>query len=124
MFPRIQYIADFPFYTVGGNRILLNITMGNFGKNQRVKAFYANMCTKNSYGNGDVVGSIGLSLNESNFLNMDAMNNRFSVWLENDGSDGNLVFGEDSDLMDGEPTRMMRVSKNWEIPFDSLVLTD
>lgn len=100
------------------------MTLGNYGRGNRVKAFYANYCSRNSFGNNDVVGSVGLSINESNYFNLDSEDNRFAVWLEREGSDGNLIFGDDSDYREGEPFRMMRVSKNWEIPVESVVLLD
>jgi len=101
------------------------MTLGNYGRGQRVKAFYANHCTRNSFGNNDVVGSVGFSLNESNFFNFDTENSRFSIWLDKESSDGTLIFGDDSDYKgDSTPLRMMGVSKNWEVPVESLILLD
>lgn len=124
-FPKLRFNADYPFFSVGGSRILLNMTLGNYGKGNRVKAFYASDCSRNPFGNNDVVGSVGFSLNESNYFNMDTTDNRFSIWLEKEGSDGTLLFGDDSDYRGEEPPlRMMGVSKNWEIPIDSVFLLD
>jgi hypothetical protein len=124
-FPKMRFGTDYPFFSVAGSRILLNMTLGNYGRGNRVKAFYADYCQRNAYGNNDVVGSIGLSLNESNWFNLDTENNRFAVWLEKEGSDGALIFGDDSDYRgEDAPLRMMGVTKNWEIPLESLILMD
>jgi hypothetical protein len=124
-FPKIRFNADFPFFSVAGTRILLNMTLGNYGRGRRVKAFYADECTRNSFGNNDVVGSVGFSLNESNIFNLDTENNKFAIWLDKEKSDGTMIFGDDSDFRGDEPPlRMMGVTSNWEIPLESIVLLD
>jgi len=58
-------------------------------------------------------------------LNLDTENNKFSIWLDNDHSDGALIFGDDSDYRGEQaPLRMMGVTKNWEVPIESLFLLD
>jgi hypothetical protein len=124
-FPRVSYGADYPFFSVWGYRILLNMSLGNYGRGNKVKAFYPSVCTRNPFGENDVVGSVGFSLNESNYFNFDTENSRFSVYLKRDESDGELLFGDDSDLRtEDPPLRMMGVTKNWELLIEEVYLLD
>jgi uncharacterized integral membrane protein len=104
---------------------MINMSLGNFGRNERILALYADICTKNSYNNNEVMGSVGLSLSNNNYENFDALDNKFSIWLERDGSDGELIFGEDSAHEVDEPSiNLVGVTLDWEVPLSQLSLLD
>jgi Eukaryotic aspartyl protease len=124
-FVKMRDHADFPYYIIEGYRLLVNMTLGNFGRGQQVKALYGDICTNNCYDNDQIVGSVGLSLNDSNIRYFDTEYNKFSVWLERDGSDGELIFGEDSSHESEETFIMINnLTKNWEIPLLMISLLD
>jgi hypothetical protein len=116
---------DFPYYSLAGRYVMINMTLGNFGRGERIMALYANVCTKNPYNNPDIIGAVGLSLSNSNFENFDALDNKFSIYLESDGSDGELIFGEDSSHEVDEPSvELVGVTLDWELPLSQITLLD
>jgi Eukaryotic aspartyl protease. len=120
-FPNNNFSVDYPFFNISGYEISLEMSAGEYGTGKKITAYYAQNCSNNTFGTSSLFGAIGLGIDDYNYLNFNSPDKLFSIFLSTDGTDGELIFGEDTyKEIDNTQLFLYNVTSNWEIALNKI----
>jgi hypothetical protein len=94
-FPSMPFQLDYPFFSISGVMMDLKFSIANYVKTRPASVHYATSCSGSRFHTDQVVGVVGLSIDDNNYNNIETQDQRYSIFLTADDSGGELIFGQD-----------------------------
>jgi hypothetical protein len=112
----MPFKLDYPFFAISGVMMDLKFSIGNYVKTRPASIHYATSCTGSRFHTDEVVGVVGLAISDFNFNNIETQNNRYSIFLKDDDTGGELIFGQDSGhAVDLNKNISISANGDWEV---------
>jgi hypothetical protein len=120
----MPFQEDYPFFSISGVMMDLKFSIGNYVKTRPASIHYATFCSGNSFHTRQVMGAVGLSINDSNYNNIVTDGDRYSIFLKDDGTAGELIFGEDLTHKATDWNLTVGASYDWELKVYGILFGD
>jgi len=124
-FPERPFDLDYPFFSISGVMMDLKFSIGNYVRTRPASIYYATTCTGNRFHTNQVMGVVGLSVSDTNYNNIYTENNQYSIFLTDDDTAGELIFGQDlGHAVDSTAGVTLHSTDDWELVVSRIHFAD
>jgi len=112
----MPFELDYPFFSLSGVMMDLKFSIGNYVRTRPASIYYATSCTGNRFHTNQIVGVVGLSISDLNYNNIQTENDQYSIFLKDDDTSGELIFGQDlTHAVDVNEFATLKTNYDWEL---------
>jgi len=109
----MPFELDYPLFGLSGYMMDLKFRIGGYVRTRPASIHYATFCSGNSFQTRDVVGAVGLSVSDMNSNSIVSEENMYSVYLNEDGTGGELIFGQDPAYISEDWNVTIKTNQDW-----------